>query len=250
MFESAAQEKKYIRENFIDISSSHIDDNHWDLFCIKCNIVRGFQVTRRGYTTTGTSYHNDHDLEGAKSIFLKCPVCGTYKILIVFQLHKGEGKYNWYQALEMPSTGMEGVEDLPENPKALRIAYRQAVKSMNAGAYIAAAVMYRRALQVLTRDIGKAKPGKLGEELEELVGKKINGVTFTQDFSDVGYIIKEAGNQGAHPDNDPDLLDFTQEDAKDLHRIFTSLVAEIFVAPKAAEEAKNRYIQSRKISRK
>lgn len=248
MFKNQAEERTYIKDNFIDITSSHVNDDHWDLLCDKCNLVRGFQVIRRGYTSTGTNYYDAHDLLGARSVFLKCPVCATYKILVVFQLPGSRNTKKWYQALELPTTGIGGTDDLPSEPKALRIAYRQAVKSMGAGAYIAAAVMYRRALQIITRDIGKATRGNLGTELASLVGKKVNGVTFTQDFSNVGYIIKEAGNQGAHPDEDPDLLDFTQQDAKDLHQIFTSMVAEIFIAPKAADDAKQRFIQSRKIT--
>lgn len=247
MFKSNIDLTKYIRENFLDITSSRINDDHWDLMCSKCNIVRGFQVTRRGYTSSSTNYYGPIDQAGARSVFLKCPVCEMYKILIVFKISGGKSE-RWFQVAEMPSSGMEGVEDLPETPKSLRIAYRQAVNAMGANAYIAAAVMYRRALQIITRDIGKAKPGMLGAELSELVGKKINGVMFTQDFSSIGYIVKEAGNQGAHPDKDEELLDFTSQDAKDLHSIFTTMVAELFVAPRAAEEAKKRFLKNRKIA--
>jgi Domain of unknown function (DUF4145) len=91
---------------------------------------------------------------------------------------------------------------------------------MDANALIAAAAMFRRALQVITRYLIGARPGNLANELNEVVGRPYNGVTITQNFADVGYIVKEAGNQGAHPDRDPDLLDFTAQDAEDLQRIF------------------------------
>lgn len=57
-------------------------------------------------------------------------------------------------------------------------------------------------------------------ELKQVVGKTYNGGTVTGNFAGIGYIIKKAGNQGAHPDADPDLLDFTAQDAEDLQRIF------------------------------
>ena len=86
------------------------------------------------------------------------------------------------------------------------------------------AAMFRRALQVITRDILGAKPGNLANELREVVGKNLNGVTITQNFAYVGYIVKEAGNQGAHPDADTDLLNFTAQDADDLKAVFMELV--------------------------
>jgi len=248
MFENLKQEKDYIRENFPDITSSHVGDDHWDLLCGKCGVVRGFDVYRRGFTTEGTQYrgYTSTDFQAVRTELIVCPVCMNYKVLLYYKIPTGD-KDKYYKVTEIPEQGMQGIQELPDKPASLRKAYREAIKSAGAGAYMAAAVMFRRSLQVITRDIGKVNPGNLANELSELVGKQINSVTFTQDFSQVGYIIKEAGNQTAHPDEDPDLLDFTQQDASDLQTIFMSLVAEIFIAPKAAEEAKERFLQSRKI---
>lgn len=62
-----------------------------------------------------------------------------------------------------------------------------------------------------------------------------------------GYIVKEVGNQSAHPDRDPDLLDFTPEDAEDLQSVFMELVGELFVVPAAVERAKIDFLTRRKI---
>jgi uncharacterized protein DUF4145 len=110
------------------------------------------------------------------------------------------------------------------------------------------AAMFRRALQVITRDILGAKPGNLANELREVVGKNFNGVTITQNFADVGYIVKEAGNQGAHPDADTDLLNFTAQDADDLKAVFMELVGELFVVPAAIAKAKSEFLDRRKIA--
>ncbi len=118
---------------------------------------------------------------------------------------------------------------------------------MDANAHLAAAVMFRRALHVITRDLLGAKPGNLANELNEIVGETYNGAVITKNFANVGYIIKEAGNQGAHPDKDPDLLDFTSQDTQDLQDIFMELVSELFIVPAAKEKAKAEFLARRKI---
>jgi hypothetical protein len=84
--------------------------------------------------------------------------------------------------------------------------------------------------------------------LNSVVGRIYYGVTITKNFATVGYIVKEAGNQGAHPDKDPDLLDFTSEDAKDLHDIFMEIVSELFVVPAAVQRARADFLTRRKIT--
>jgi hypothetical protein len=113
--------------------------------------------------------------------------------------------------------------------------------------HIAAAVMFRRAV-IITRNVLGAKPGSLAKELNEVVGKSYNGTTVTTNFAKIGYIIKEVGNQGAHADEDPDLLDFTTKDAEDLQEIFMELVSELFIVPAAAKKAKEQFLARRKIN--
>jgi hypothetical protein len=66
---------------------------------------------------------------------------------------------------------------------------------MDANAHLAAAAMFRRAVQVITRDILGAKPSTLANELEQVVGKNHNGVAVTTNFADNGYIVKEAATR-------------------------------------------------------
>jgi hypothetical protein len=61
------------------------------------------------------------------------------------------------------------------------------------------------------------------------------------------YIIKEVGNQGAHPDKDPDLLNFTAQDAEDLQQIFMELVGELFIVPAAIQKAKLEFLARRQV---
>jgi len=168
-----------------------------------------------------------------------------------FELARG-GKLerHYFRITSFPSEGLEEIDELPEDPPSLRTAYRQAIRAMDANAHLAAAAMFRRALQVITRDLLGAKPGNLANELNEVVGKTHNGVVVTNNFAKVGYIVKEAGNQGAHPDKDPDLLDFTSQDAQDLQEIFMELVSELFIIPAAVQKAKDDFLARRKITPK
>jgi hypothetical protein len=118
---------------------------------------------------------------------------------------------------------------------------------MDANAPLAAAAMFRRALQVITRELFGVKPGTLAKELELIIGKSYSGAMVTSNFADVAYIVKEAGNQGAHPDKDSDLLDFTSQDANDLQQIFMELVSELFVVPAATARARTDFLARRKI---
>jgi Domain of unknown function (DUF4145) len=141
-------------------------------------------------------------------------VCKAFKQWVVYEFgftQQNKHQKVFYRVTSVPSEGLEEIEELPVDPPSLRTAYRQAIRAKDANAPLAAAAMFRRALQVITRDLLKAKPSNLANELNEVVGKTYNGATITSNFESVGYIVKEAGNQGAHPDKDPDLLDFTPQ---------------------------------------
>lgn len=250
MFNSTEDQENYIRETYPEITDSRIDDSHWDLNCSKCNQTRGFQVVERSegriHNPVYSSYNVDN--EAPMGIYFRCPVCKNYKQWVVYKIYDVEKSgYRYYRVASLPSEGIEDIKEIPENPVELRIAYKQAIRSMDANAHIAAAAMFRRALQVITRKIIGVNPGNLANELKESVGKKVGTVTITNDFADVGYIVKEAGNQGAHPDADPDLLDFTAQDAEDLQKIFMEMITDLFVVPVAIQKSKDEFLKRRKI---
>jgi hypothetical protein len=238
MFANRDDLNSYVVDNYPEITDSRIDESHWDLECTFCKITRGFQVWKRFISGQPREYYPDdfeRDFDAPITYVFRCPVCKGFKQWIVFEIelrHANEARQlhkHYFRVTSLPSEGSEEIDELPDNPRSLRTAYRQAVRAMDANAHLAAAAMYRRALQVITRDLLGAKPGNLANELNEVVGRTYNSAVITQNFANVGYIIKEAGNQGAHPDKDPDLLEFTPQDAEDLHDIFMELVTELFV---------------------
>jgi hypothetical protein len=252
MFEHDSDLKKYVVENYPEVTDARIDEAHWDLECTKCGITRGFQLTRRLHGVDDTSYgHLYQDTSAPYTYIFKCPVCRAFKQWIVYAIElSGNGSKkatHYFRVTSVPHEGLEDIAELPEDPPSLRVAYKQAIRAMDANAHLAAAAMFRRALQVITRGLLGAKPGNLANELNEVVGKTFNGATVTHNFADIGYIVKEAGNQGAHPDGDPDLLDFTSQDAEDLQQVFMEMVSELFVVPAAMKKSRADFLARRKI---
>lgn len=243
----------YVIESYPEVTDARIDDDHWDLACTQCKLTRGFQVTRLSVSGSSDGYGRFHeDFYTPVTYQFRCPVCKAFKQWIVYRIqlrHEDEKRrWHYFRVSSIPSEGLEDIDELPENPPQLRMAYRQAIRAMDANANLAAAAMFRRALQIITRDLLGAKPGNLANELNEVVGKSFNGGTVTKNFAEIGYVIKEAGNQGAHPDKDPDLLDFTAEDADDLQGVFMELVSELFIVPAAILKSKQEFMARRKIT--
>jgi hypothetical protein len=256
MFKNPTEQYEYIAATYPDVTAHYIDDSHWDLNCTVCNIARGFQVVK--FTTEGSGgglYGGySRDLATPKTLLLRCPVCKAYKQWIIYEI-TFTGKENkrstrQYRVASLPAEGLEEIGELPKDPPDLRIAYREAIRAMDANANIAAGAMFRRALQVITRQLLGAKHGNLANELREVVGKRYGNGVVGSNFAEVGYIVKEAGNQASHPDADPDLLQFTAEDARDLQKIFMEIVSDLFVIPAAAEKAKKEFLDRRKITPK
>lgn len=255
MFKNKEDQNTFILDNYEDVTESKIDESHWDLYCDECKLVRGFQVTEISQTVNTTQYGVRVDWKYPVTYYFRCPVCDAYKLWIIFRAQititddeEVEKKfYRYFKVTSLPNEGIEDIDELPEEPKSLRIAYKQAIRCMDANAHIASATMFRRALQVITRDILKAKSGNLATELKSLVGKDYNGVKISKDFSDNAYIIKEVGNQASHPDNDSDLLNFTIDDAQNLQLIFMEIVSDLFVVPEAIKKTKENFLSKRKI---
>lgn len=260
MFNNKNDQYNYIVDNYPEVTDQRIDEHHWDLYCPQCKNTRGFQVVQTVDNGEVSDYYGEYctDNNAPRAIYFRCPVCKAFKQWVIYKITKREGVdeekleegelvTRYYRVASLPSDGLEDIDEIPPNPPELRVAYKQAIRAMNANAHIAAAAMFRRALQVITRNILNTKPGNLGVELQEVIGKKYNSVTITNDFSDNAYVIREVGNQGAHPDQDPDLLDFTEQDAKDLQKIFLELITDLFVVPEATRKAREEFLKRRKI---
>ena len=207
------------------------------------DIIRRYYVYKLVRTSSSGEPEKREDYDHPNVYVFSCPDCKAERRWYLYEVHQ-----RMYRIMSIPGDSGAEIDELPIEPVALRKAYGEAIRALDANCPMAAAAMIRRTLQVITRDILGAPAGNLGVELKWLQGKPNKlGVTLSQDFHDNAYVIKEAANQAAHPDTDPDLLSFTDEDARDLNSIFLDLVTELFVVPEATKRAKEAMMKRRKI---
>jgi hypothetical protein len=240
---------QYVTETYPDVTDSLESEHRLFEYCPYCKARMGLDVIRREYVYYLVKQVPDGPVVKRAD--------NTYPYICVFQCPDCKAERRWflysvnrrtYRIMSIPGDSGAEIDELPADPPVLRKAYSEAIRSFDANCPMAAAAMIRRALQVITREILGAPRGNLGAELKWLRGKPNKlGLTLSQDFHENAYIIKEAANQAAHPDEDPDLLSFTEEDARDLNTIFLDLVTELFVVPEAGRRAKEEMIKRRKI---
>jgi len=244
---------EYVQTRFQDVTDDLIDEKHLSGYCPECRREVAFDVVTHHMSAVYQlgRYGSNQTLvpEQPQTLLFSCPIrtCSFFKFWIITKIEIN-GVDRTYLVASIPDQHEE-IPGIPETYTQLLASYREAIRCMNAGAPMAAAAMFRRALQVITREILGAPAGELAAELSALKGKPNSlGVVLTTDFSTNAYIVRKAGNQGAHPDKDPDPLDFGKEDAESLHQIFIEIVTEIFVMPEAAKKAKDEFLKRRKIS--
>src|ERR1035438_3700627 len=176
MFKNSDELRSYVIENYPDVTDARFDDAHWDFECTKCKVTRGFQLTKRIHGMDNTTYSIIYqDADAPSTYVFRCPVCRAFKQWILYAIKIPVDAKNketrYFRVTAVPNDGLEDITELPVDPPSLRIAYKQAIRAMDANANIAAAAMFRRAVQVITRDLLGAKPGNLGRELIDVVGK-------------------------------------------------------------------------------
>ena len=243
--------EEYVIATFPDVTESLPSNRRVVEYCQYCKAKMGMIVKQGEYpaftqwTSPGTQKQKP-DYRHPFIVFFECPDCEAKRRWFLYEV---DGRK--YKVFYLPGDIGHEIDELPTEPPSLRKAYSEAIRAYDANCPMAAAAMIRRALQVITRDILGAPPGKLHNELKSLKGipNKL-GVVLSQDFHDNAYIIKETANQAAHPDEDPDLLDFDEEDARNLHQLFLEVVTEIFVVPAASRRAREEMMNRRKIKGK
>lgn len=244
-----------------------------DGFCNFCNKDVYFKIQTKAHSNNSRGYFPDLDLVDFYSLFVSCPRCQKksfihyLKLEIVYYFDPfGEqmdidfniddedleseenfstkSKYFLYELLNIPTQEINySLEDIPPKYPSLIESTSEAMFCMNHKKNIAAVVMFRRALQIIVKEILGGEGKTLYAQLNWLKANSNNlGIDLNEMFHDNSQLIKDVGNQGAHPDSDEELITFSESDVLKLHDLFLVIVTEIFIKPekirKITEELK------------
>lgn len=240
---------QYVIKHFPEVTKS-IRENEIIRDCATCQTNIAFQIVRKANSQMAVQYDaQDRYVIGLPILYqLQCPGCKQFAVWIVY-MFRSEGEQVYYRLLSLPGESGVEIPELPPDPPSLRLAYDEAIRGLEANNPMSASVMFRRALQVITRDILGAPRAKLHQELDWLT-KNTNrlNLQLSLDFHSNAYIIKEVSNQGAHPDGDVDLIELTHDDSMALYQLFLEVVHEVFSIPAAREAARHQLMKRRKVS--
>jgi len=110
--------------------------------------------------------------------------------------------------------------------------FEEALLCQSVGAYRGAAVLARRAVQLICLDKGAKKDKKLYEQIKGLFDNNI----ITQDIKDWADEVRYIGNDAAHPNKE----EVNKEDSEDILELLESLCDVLYVAPARAAKRKQK----------
>lgn len=252
----------YIRKNFdilIETDTSDIK-TEFSSQCDSCQRDVFMKVHSRTYQQ---SYYRDNGLPDFVTLFLECPSCRRKSFIKTVRLtyEKPTGKKDeddedeveiviqHYRLLRIPSSEESYAnKDIPETYETLKSTVSEANFCLTHSKNLSAAILFRRAIQIIAKDILGATGKTLFLQLEWLkTNKNKLAIDLAEVFHDNTKIIKDIGNQGAHPDDDIELHNFTKKDADGLHDLFLSIIHEIFVKPTKLKAIQDELKQNRKL---
>jgi hypothetical protein len=248
--------EKYIKENFkviLSNDSSRVSSEQAG----KCDFCQ-----KDAYLKIGSRWHDSPyrsgNLPSFVTFFIQCPSCGRQSFLICVVLARLESNdngskyvYDHYKIYNLPTQESQfETKDIPEEHNLLKKTVLEAKYTLQNGQFMSATIMFRRALQILAKNILGAKGGSLYKQLEWLKNNENDlKVNLTEIFHDNSKLIRQVGNQGAHPDDDEELQEFSEKDADAVHDLFLILVNEVFVLPAKIKSMKEELSQRRKLGK-
>lgn len=205
-------------------------------------------------------YYQDNGLPRFYNIYFECPSCRKKSFLQTIQFVEQTGvtegnstryryTYRLYKLYRLPVSNENYInKDIPVNYTSLKKTATEANYCLTNSKFIASAILYRRAIQILVKNVLGGKGNTLFKQLEWLkTNENLLKIDLTEIFHDNAKIIKDIGNQGAHPDDDITLHDFEKEDALGLHDLFLSIIHEIFVKPAKMKALQEELKKNRKL---
>ena len=273
--------KKYLDLNYrkhYDGSDKFAFPSEIDGYCNFCKKDVYFKIVTKGHSNNRGGYFPDMDNVDFYSLFVTCPRCQKRSFFHYTQLeidywydpkgnqmdinfniddenledeedYTSKTKYFLYELLNLPTQEMDySLQDIPTKYTSLIETTSEAMFCMTHKKNIAAVIMFRRALQIIAKEILGGKGNTLYNQLQWL---KTNpnelGIDLNEMFHDNSQLIKDVGNQGAHPDKDEDLQIFSENDVLQLHDLFLVIVTEIFIKPDKIKKIKEELKANRKL---
>ncbi len=251
--------EEYIKENYECILESSDSSISQELSgtCDSCKRDVFLKVYSK---TFDKPYYSEDGLPKFVNIYLECPSCRRKSFIQTVQfveqkaITEGnsthyEYTYRLYKLYRIPVTGESYInEDIPKKYISLTKTANEADYCLINSKFIASAILHRRAIQVLVKEVLGGKGKTLYKQLEWLQSNEnLLKIDLTDVFHDNTKIIKDIGNQGAHPDDDITLHDFSKDDAYGLHDLFISIIHEIFVKPVKMKALQEELKKSRKL---
>lgn len=176
-----------------------------------------------------------------------CPYCHKYTYLSMLATSPTEtgswsmGKCNscFNVVLVNDSTGEISPEPIPKPIderiiEAVKRDFQEAILCFSFGAFRAAAVMARRALQNICLDKGAEEKDRLEKQVDWLFKQGI----ITKDLKEWAHEVRLVGNDAAHPKKPENDQPITKEEADDILQLLEQFCQVLYVAPKIAEERK------------
>ncbi len=251
--------ENYIKQNFECIWESPSDSINQEVpgKCDSCSRDVFLKVNSYSFDRP---YYSDDGLPRFVNIYIECPSCRRKSFIQTVQFveqkaikenssTRFEYTYRLYKLYRLPVSNEDYInENIPKKYPSLIKTSSEADYCLSNGKYVASAILFRRAIQILAKDVLGGKGSTLYKQLEWLkTNENLLKIDLSEVFHDNAKILKDIGNQGAHPDDDISLHDFTKEDALGLHDLFISIIHEIFVKPAKMKALQDDLKKSRKL---
>jgi hypothetical protein len=254
--------EEYVRSNFDLLYEADTSElkTEIDSHCDSCQRDVFMKIHSRTYQQ---AYYRDSGLPDFVTYFFECPRCKRKAFIKIVRIgiEKPTGKKDefgddetqfllqHYRLFRLPTKEENYVnKEIPAEHTTLKNTVIEANFCLTHSKYLSAAILFRRAIQIIAKDILGATGKTLFLQLEWLKNNKNKlGIDLGEVFHDNSKIIKDIGNQGAHPDDDITLHNFTKEDANGLHDLFISIIHELFVKPIKLKAIQEELKQNRKL---
>ena len=127
VFISQEQFEQYVSTHFQEVTQELLK-GHIIKFCPGCQTKLGFKITgKKWYYHQAGSLSNKID-----SVVIQCPECSHHAIWILYHIENANGAIQVYRLVALPGESAYDIPTLPDEPPALKKAYNEATRSLEA----------------------------------------------------------------------------------------------------------------------